>query len=57
MFLPRHLSHPTVGRLTDDDLDLINGKREQFIGRVQARCGIAKSEAERQADEFLKQIR
>lgn len=56
MFLPRHLFHPTVGRLTDDDLDLINGKREQFIGRVQARCGIAKAEAERQADEFLKQI-
>ena len=40
------------GKLTDDDLDLINGKREQLVGRIQERYGIAKSEAERQVDEF-----
>ena len=45
------------GKLTDDDLGVINGKREQLIGRVQERAGIAKDEAERQADEFLKQLR
>ncbi len=45
------------GKLTDDDLGVINGKREQLIGRVQERYGIAKDEAERQADEFLKQLR
>lgn len=47
----------TWGKLTDDDLDVINGKREQLIGRVQERYGMAKDEAERQADEFLKQLR
>ena len=32
---------PKVGKLIDRDLDVINGKREQSIGRVQERCGIA----------------
>lgn len=36
------------GRLTDDDLAMIDGKRDQFIGRVQERYGIAKEEAEKQ---------
>jgi uncharacterized protein YjbJ (UPF0337 family) len=41
------------GRLTDDDLDVIAGKRDQLIGRLQERYGIAKDEAERQADAFV----
>lgn len=40
------------GKLTDDDLQLIKGKRDQLVGRVQERYGIAKEEAERQVDEF-----
>ena len=36
------------GKLTDDDLTVINGKQEQLVGRVQGRYGIAKDEAERQ---------
>lgn len=39
-------------RLTDDDLTLINGKRDQLIGRVQERYGIAKDEAERQVKDW-----
>jgi uncharacterized protein YjbJ (UPF0337 family) len=39
-------------RLTDDDLTLINGKRDQLIGRVQERYGIAKNEAERQVKDW-----
>ena len=39
-------------RLTDDDLTLINGKRDQLIGRVQERYGIAKEEAERQVKDW-----
>jgi uncharacterized protein YjbJ (UPF0337 family) len=42
------------GKLTDDDLDVINGKREQLIGLIQHHYGIAKDMAERQTDEFLK---
>ncbi len=36
------------GKLTDDDLAVIEGKRDQLIGRVQERYGIAKDEAEAQ---------
>jgi uncharacterized protein YjbJ (UPF0337 family) len=39
-------------KLTDDDLEFINGKRDQLVGRIQERCGIAKDEAERQVNEF-----
>jgi len=38
------------GKLTDDDLDTMAGKREQLIGKVQEKYGIAKEEAERQVD-------
>ena len=42
------------GKLTDDDLDVIAGKRDKLIGKVQERYGIAKAEAEVQADEWLR---
>ena len=42
------------GKLTDDDLNEINGRREQLIGKIQERYGIAKEEAQRRADEWLK---
>jgi uncharacterized protein YjbJ (UPF0337 family) len=34
------------GKLTDDDLDVIAGKRDQLLGRIQERHGVAKHEAE-----------
>ncbi len=40
------------GKLTDDDLDIIAGKRDQLLGRIQERHGLAKDEAERQLDDF-----
>jgi uncharacterized protein YjbJ (UPF0337 family) len=36
------------GKLTDDDLTVIDGKRDQLVGRIQERYGIAKDEADRQ---------
>jgi len=36
------------GKLTDDDLDVIAGKRDQLLGRIQERHGVAKDEAENQ---------
>lgn len=36
------------GRLTDNDLDVIAGKREQLSGKLQERYGIAREEAEDQ---------
>lgn len=40
------------GKFTDDDFDVIAGKRENLIGKLQERYGIARDEAERQADDF-----
>jgi uncharacterized protein YjbJ (UPF0337 family) len=40
------------GNLTDDDLEMIAGKRDQLIGRLEVRYGIAKEEAAKQVDEF-----
>ena len=42
------------GKLTDDDLDVIAGKKDKLIGKVQERYGITKAEAEVQADEWLR---
>jgi uncharacterized protein YjbJ (UPF0337 family) len=44
------------GKLTDDDLDVINGRRQQLVGKLQERYGTARDEAERQADEFVKSM-
>ena len=40
------------GKLTNDDVDVINGKREELSGKIQERYGIAKDEAEKQIKEF-----
>ena len=44
------------GKLTDDDLHVIAGRREQLIGRLQERYGIAKDVAAREADESVKAL-
>lgn len=36
------------GDLTDDDLDRIEGRRDQLIGAIQQRYGKARDEAERE---------
>ncbi len=36
------------GKLTDDDLDVIAGRRDQLLGRIQQRHGVARDEADRQ---------
>jgi uncharacterized protein YjbJ (UPF0337 family) len=43
-------------KLTDDDLEYIAGNREHFAGRLQERYGIAKEEAERQLDEWVRTV-
>jgi uncharacterized protein YjbJ (UPF0337 family) len=44
------------GKLTDDDIHVVAGRREQLIGKVQERYGIAKEEATRQVDSFVKNL-
>lgn len=45
------------GKLTNDDLEVIDGRRQQLVGRIQERYGIAKEVAEQQADEFVKTLK
>ena len=40
------------GKLTDDHLDMIAGKRDVLVGKVQEAYGITKDEAEQQIKEF-----
>ena len=40
------------GKLTDDDLDVIAGKREQLLGRIQERHGLARADAEAEVTHF-----
>jgi uncharacterized protein YjbJ (UPF0337 family) len=42
------------GKITDDDLDRIAGKRDQLVGKVQETYGIARYEADRQIREWEK---
>jgi len=41
------------GKLTDDEIDALDGRRDQLVGKVQERYGIAKDEARRQVDSWL----
>jgi uncharacterized protein YjbJ (UPF0337 family) len=40
------------GQLTDDQLDVIAGRRDQLVGRLQESYGITKYEAEKQIKRF-----
>jgi uncharacterized protein YjbJ (UPF0337 family) len=40
------------GKLTDDELDVIEGRQEMLIGKLQERYGITRDEAERQFKDF-----
>ena len=41
------------GVLTDDDLDKINGRRDQLIGKLQEKYGYTKDQAGQRIDEHL----
>ena len=42
------------GKRTDSDWETIGGQKDQLVGRIQERYGIAKDEANRQADAWLR---
>lgn len=42
------------GKLTDDDVDVVGGKREQLAGRIQERYGITKELAEHQINTWIR---
>jgi len=44
------------GRLTEDDMKVIEGRREKLAGKIQERYGIARDEAEREIDEWIEML-
>jgi uncharacterized protein YjbJ (UPF0337 family) len=45
------------GRLTEDDMDVIAGHREVFIGRVAERYSVDREEAQRRIEEWMRTLR
>ena len=44
------------GKLTNDDLEVVKGKRTELAGRIQQRYGVAREQAEREIDSWLKTV-
>ncbi len=44
------------GKLTDDELTVAAGRRDEVAGLLQKHYGIAKEQAEKDADEFAKML-
>ncbi len=44
------------GKLTDDELTVIAGKRDQLSGVLQKKYGYKKEQAEKELDEFTKSL-
>jgi uncharacterized protein YjbJ (UPF0337 family) len=40
------------GKLTDDDIEVINGQHEQLIGKIQEKYGVAREAAQKQVEEW-----
>jgi uncharacterized protein YjbJ (UPF0337 family) len=45
------------GKLTDDDLTRVAGKRDQLAGLLQERYGYAKEQAEKELDDFTRDLK
>ncbi len=44
------------GELTDDELTQVGGERDKIIGKIQEKYGIAREEAEKQVDDWAKDV-
>ncbi|NIZ01049.1 CsbD family protein [Thalassospira lucentensis] len=44
------------GRLTDDEVDQVEGKQEKLVGIVQEKYGIEREEAERQVSDWFDRL-
>jgi uncharacterized protein YjbJ (UPF0337 family) len=42
------------GKLTDDDLDRLAGRRDELIGKIQERYGYQRDQAEREVDAAIR---
>lgn len=40
------------GKLTDNDITMLSGKKDELVGKIQERYGITREQAEKEADEW-----
>lgn len=45
------------GKLTDNDWHVVAGKKDELVGRIQERYGIARDQAQREADEWARSLK
>ncbi|WP_432263189.1 CsbD family protein [Cupriavidus sp. TMH.W2] len=45
------------GKLTDDDITLVSGKRDQLVGRIRERYGYTKERAEEEMKAWERDVR
>ncbi len=44
------------GKLTDDDLDQIGGKKDELVGKLQERLGLERDKAEKEVREWSSRL-
>lgn len=44
------------GKITDNDFEVIAGKKDRMLGKIQERYGIGQEAAERELDHFIESI-
>ena len=44
------------GKLTDEEIDVIEGNRDQLVGKIQQRYGVGKDQAEKDVDDWIKEF-
>ncbi len=42
------------GKLTDDDITTLSGKKDELVGKIQERYGITREQATKEADEWAR---
>ncbi len=45
------------GKLTDDDAEVIGGKKDRLVGKLQERYGMKKDQAEREVDNWTNTLK
>lgn len=44
------------GKLTDDEVDQVEGNRDKLVGKLQERYGYSKEEAQREVDDWSRNL-
>lgn len=42
------------GKLTDDDVSMLSGKKDELVGKLQERYGITREQAQKEADDWAR---